>query len=696
MRPNAIISILALAALPVLAADRDAPEVPNPRLGISLAGERELTLDEAIDIARAHDPNLSLQRANSDLEGAIALESRGLFDSRLEASFDAEWLRAELIPSVSRQVFAQREIQFQFATIFQRVADDLQREIDGDPNFSTIPCSDVLQEGTEIILTAPDGTKIVIRCTPADEPSSLGDIITLLANSDDTDPELAEKLKAFEDASTTAARESIQQIIDILNLFAKANREQLRRLGVAPTEEEKIGFTLLTAYRHTMRNGMSIAPQFGLQSTEERFVAKSELPNFGGKGKTKFQSAVGIEVTMPLGRGGGIGVADALEKSAELNYNASLSAVRHAESSTVLRTAQAYWNLLAAQKRLEAAQEVVDRSNRMVEIGRELTEGGEVPKTELQQILALATDNLRRLSQLRVRHRQAQASLARTIGILVDNPDDLPLAVGELPTVIAPETLRAVNVEALFNEAITRRADIAEANGRVDAAKTLSYAARKELRPKVDLNFFVAYQGAHNAYNYRDGLSDVLFGKWTGPSAGLTLSFELPYRNLTAIGQYRRTLALERQGEVQARNLQRITLARITALWGSLIEAAEVVARYENTERLYLEALADVREKFEKGEGTALDEIYTQEQLAAAQLTLVEAKLSWANLLAQLRFETGTITDPEFGDTMADVLGTPPSVAANDGKHMERNPAARLAAGLADFSRLPSTWPTGR
>jgi outer membrane protein TolC len=692
LRPKLIVSILAIAALPAVAGERVAPVLPDPQLGVSLEGDRTITLDQAIDIARTHDPNLSLRRSSSDLERAIAQESRGLFDNALEASLDAEWLRAELLPATSRQVFGQREIQYQFATIFQRVADDLQREIDGDPNFQTIPCSDVLQQGTEIILTAPDGTTVVIRCTPEDEPSSLGDIITLLANSDNTDPELAQALKDYESASTTAARASIQQIIDILNLNAQANREQLRRLGVAPTEEQRIGFTLLTAYRHTMRNGMSLAPRFGIQTIDESFVAKQDNPNYGGKGKIKFQSAAGLEMNIPLGRGGGIGVADALEKSAILNYKASLSAVRHAESSTVLRAGQAYWNLLAAQKRLEVAEETVGRTQQTLEIGRDLADGGEIPEVDLTQLLAQAAQAQRVLSQARVSVRQAQASLARVIGLNVDDPDDLPVATGELPDVIAPETLRAIEAESLFDEALVRRADLAEVSTRVDAAKTLTWAARKELRPKVDLSFFFAYQGQHNAYSYGEGLSDVMFGKWTGPSAGLTLSFELPHRNLTQIGQYRRTLALERQSEIQAKNLQRVTLARISSLRGSLIEAAEVIVRFENAERMYMSALDDVREKFEKGEGTALDEIYTQEQLASAQLTLVSARLTFANLLAQLRFETGTITEPEFGDTMADVLGTPPAVARRVNDPNE-NPADRLAAALADLSSLPESWP---
>jgi outer membrane protein len=693
-----ILFVLALAAMPLQAAGKGKrpadPEIPQ--LGVHLNGQRELTLDQAVAIARANDPNLVLTRLDSERQKGVAQEAGGLFDSSFETVLNAEWLRGELLPPVQNQQFTQRDIFNKFATIFQRVSDDLIRNLNEDPDFDTIPCSDALPEGSEIVIIDENGNEIIIRCTPSDEPTAIEDIFGVIIGSENTSQELRDALEAYTNSTKTDSRAEIEKIAALLGQQAANFREQLRLFGAVPFMEERVAFTLATGYRFNLRNGASVTPAIGVETKEENFVAKPQDPTRGGKGPAQFRTAVGLDFNLPLARGRGAGVADALERSAQLNYTASLAGVKHAETQTVLNTALAYWNLLAAQTSVREAEEAMQRSEQLLESGTALADGGEIARADVNQIQAIAGDNRRTWLDARLALRQAQLALASTIGLKVERPEDFPVATGELPALVSPETLRAIPVESLISEALLRRSDISEAYGRVDAASSLTYATRKLLAPKVDLNLFLFYQSTSANFSYLDGLEDAILGNWVGPSATLTLNMEVPVKNLTQIGQYRQALSLQRQGEIQARDLQRGIRGRVVELWGALIEAAETAERFANAERMYREALAGEQDRFEKGEGTTFDSLFLQEQLASAQLTLVRARLNFASLLAQLRFETGTIADPEFGDTMADVLGTPPAVA--DMPKQETDSVSTLATDLKNQNegRLPGTGATSR
>lgn len=691
MKRPLILLALAFAALPVTAGEQRAADPPIPQLGVYLNGQHDLTLDQAIAIARANDPNLVLTQLDSARQEGVAIEASGLFDSSIDSIFNVENLRGELLPPIQSQQLTQRDIFNKFATIFQRVSDDLIANLNADPNFDTIPCSDALPEGSEIVIIDENGNEIIIRCTPSDEPTQIEDIFGILIGSENTDPDLKAALEAYEESTRADSRAEIEKVAALLAQQAANFREQLRLFGAVPFMEERLSFTFATGYRINLRNGSSITPAFGIETVEENFVAKSQDATRGGKGPANFRTVAGLDINVPLARGRGIGVADALERSAQLNYKASQSAVRHAESTTVLNTALAFWNLLAAQRAVVEAEEASARSARMLEAGTEMVNADEVARNDLAQFQALAGDNQRTLIGARLNLRQAQLALATTIGLKIEKPEDFPVAVGELPATVPPEQLRAVSLDALISEALTRRHDVTEAFGRVDAASTLTYATRKLLRPKVDLNLFLFYESKAQAFSYQDGIKDALRGNWIGPSASLTLNLEFPFENLTQIGQYRQASSLQHQAEISARDLQRTIRGRVVELWGALVEAAEVVTKLEEVERTYRQSLADEAERFNRGEGTVLDAVFIQEQLASAQLSLVGARLQWASLLAQLRFETGTIVDPDFGDTMTDVLGTLPPVAEND--QQETDPVARLATDLKELKKgpLPAT-----
>jgi outer membrane protein TolC len=81
----------------------------------------------------------------------------------------------------------------------------------------------------------------------------------------------------------------------------------------------------------------------------------------------------------------------------------------------------------------------------------------------------------------------------------------------------------------------------------------------------------------------------------------------------------------------------------------SLEEAVARLASAEESARYFQETIDAEQEKLKLGASTLIDVIVTEQQKTSADLSLVQARQQVAALLAQLRFETGTLVSPDDG-----------------------------------------------
>ena len=125
------------------------------------------------------------------------------------------------------------------------------------------------------------------------------------------------------------------------------------------------------------------------------------------------------------------------------------------------------------------------------------------------------------------------------------------------------------------------------------------------------------------------------------------------YRVEPAPGQQRVTLrydgpimhALQQQGRVNFRDIERTVVNEIERLTGAMVQAIQEGRRREYSVERYREALDSEIEIFRAGEGSSIDVILTQEELLNEQVQLVSARRTIAFLATQLSFEMGRIVD---------------------------------------------------
>jgi len=94
-------------------------------------------------------------------------------------------------------------------------------------------------------------------------------------------------------------------------------------------------------------------------------------------------SNVALNVVVPLRKGAGSDVVTAPVTAAGWSLQASRNSYRHTQAQAVVRTVNAYWNLVAARQSLELASLAESRAGELLANARKLARADEIPRADL-------------------------------------------------------------------------------------------------------------------------------------------------------------------------------------------------------------------------------------------------------------------------------------------------------------------------
>lgn len=623
--------LLALSATATVThADQRPPEPTNPYAPVTLSSPR-LTLREAIDIVLANDPNiLFAQQRVAASHGSLLLAS-GAFDTvfAVAPAFEHE---TSVVPRAGlRNQELLRNLSREVATTFRAIADDLRRQLGLVGNIPLIQCPPGL-------IISIGGEKICLSSRERAE----WEIIEIITRR----PELEPQRRTLEEA----ARRRAEQIALILDLSAAASRGLLRTLGVRATLADRTSLQLDLSAAKLYRTGITLTPALSFTGSKDNYRGKRLDPTYGGKGQLNtFTSITGLSVDMPLGKGRGVAATGAAERAGRLNVAASLESEAHTVAEAVLRTAQAYFNLAAAQQRLELLTRFEAQQSTLVAIGEALRAAGELAPADLLTVQARHASTRAALAQTHQSVAEARLALGAVLGVAVERIDEAPLAAEAFPPPPEDAEIDLWRQLKTNRHASSHRADLKAARALEESARELAEAARLDLRRASTLSFQVWYQGLWEGKNPKDMRN--MLGGWeralrrgqVGPSARLLLTVEWPFANNVARGRYQELQALYHASAIQARDLERVTSGRVEELTGTVIKARAEVAHNEQAVDFYDRLIEAEIERFRRGEATAADVVLTEENRISAALALVTARQRLATAVAQLRFELGTL-----------------------------------------------------
>ncbi|MEM6793021.1 MAG: TolC family protein [Acidobacteriota bacterium] len=627
-------------------------------LALDPEGGAPMTLLDAVTATLRNAPNIQLQEAETALSLGLLEESSGFFDWTLTGQAAYQHENLELRQSVRQNQQDRR--------------DDLTR-IQGET------CSGAERDRTKVaeLTAAIEGMGAVPITSDAIFNAELRAIEALIANA------APAEVPALINRRTVLLNRELVQTIASRDANASACSESmasLARLGETPEEEDFDTASLELRLEKVFRNGVLLAPFLEGDYSATQFVGKRDgftepvldangqqivdfgIPrerfvDFGGKNvRDLYTLRVGFDIVVPLMRGAGSDEIAAQEQAAGRQVEAARRLIRHTASEQALATSTAYWNLLAAQNRVDLFQASVDRQDDISAATRTLIEADEIIPAEISRAdasLARARTNLNAARRDLV---ERQVALAVSIGVASPRGEAGLLASSSFPTTEEPggealgdaEALAAAE-EALRRLALDRRADVAAARESLEASRLLVTGAQGAARDRLDL------QGSVYATAVGEDSFSEATDRWEAPSYRVGLSYEKVFGNRQLRGRVTQRRAEEARARIEHDDLRRTTQLAVSQSIGELTEAMERLRFAEQAVLDFDKAHLAEKEKFGSREDvTLLDLLVSEDQQTEAELRAVDARLEVANLIAQLRFETATLLESTDGGFRVD------------------------------------------
>ncbi len=353
-------------------------------------------------------------------------------------------------------------------------------------------------------------------------------------------------------------------------------------------------------------NGVSVSASGGLDYTD-----------INEQGDSKGSSAR-LSLNLPLYSGGknelNIAKAEDDIKIADLSFVRTLE-------NTVLKTIEAYYAILEAQKVVGVDQETVDNYQRHLNDVQNLYWAGVTPKVDVLR---------------------SEVELSDARQNLVKSQNACDVAVSNLKTIIrynqdeeirltddAPYVEVAYSLSDCLDYAKANRSDLASYQVKIAQAEKDIGIAKSGKRPTVDLS-------VSNGWN-----DQLLFGNDNhNLSAGISANWNLFDSNVTNAAIKRAEIELEQAQMEYEREVDAVDLE----VRENYLNMREAEKRFTSTKLAISQAEEDyfiAREKYKVGQGVMLDIIDAQLALATAKKNYIQAQYDYVTNKARLENSMG-------------------------------------------------------
>jgi outer membrane protein len=410
------------------------------------------------------------------------------------------------------------------------------------------------------------------------------------------------------------------------------------RDGGAAIQKE---FSYEMGVQRLFRNGVSVQPGVSL--------TRSWLSTLPGSA-TRNAASVGMAATVPLLRDWGGAVSAASERAAGHDYKSGLLGLRHITAERVLSAVVAYWDYVAAQRRLEVFGSSEARAQLTADQTRVLLEAEERTTTDLTQILG----NLSSKRVSRILAEQTLVEARQVLGLAIGLPAEEIMVMAppatSFPALPVPLAARSRPAD-LLQDAYERREDLAAAEQDLLSAQTLLDASRSDMKPRLDVVLGTGYNAAESGPAFTN-----FFGPLYRPQpkldGSLQLSYQFPIANSGARGRLLQTASLSEEQRIVRDNLRRRISTGVYVASEALTRGEAGMRESEQAVRLLESTVQAEQRKFQLGVSTLFDVVQAQDGLTNALLSQIQSQRNYAVAIATLQFQSGTLLVGEPNPTV--------------------------------------------
>jgi len=382
-------------------------------------------------------------------------------------------------------------------------------------------------------------------------------------------------------------------------------------------------------------------------------------------------------LTQHLLQGFGFAPNNRFIRIATNNREISDVAFRLQVSTTVDQIENMYWDLVYAyeyvrvqKENLAFAQKTLSDTQKQVQIGTlapiEVVRAQSTVASD-QQTLTVAETNLE-LQQLLMKNALSRTMVSPTL----TEAEVIPTS-----TMQPPQQEPVAPTQDLINEAISHRAELAEARINLKNTEISNKAVRNALRPTLDLFAYYGGSGAGGSQNpsyicvqdptsafcngftptpstsYGSTLNQLIDS--TAPDKGVGLTLNIPLRNRAAQALQIRSELEYRQAQVRLQQIENQVRIEVRNAQFAVQQNRASVQAAQAAVDLARQSLDAEQKKYALGASTSTLVLQNQSALATAESTLVSAMAAYEKARVELDRATGLLLD-HTGIQVADAV----------------------------------------
>jgi len=386
--------------------------------------------------------------------------------------------------------------------------------------------------------------------------------------------------------------------------------------------------------------GLSVKPSLSYTGKNYQGKFQDDWSDY----KTTNYGTVALELSLPLTK--------AFKSSAIANSIDSYSALlgqsefelRNQVSAIVVKTAEAYWNYLAANKKLDHYRAAEARMSGLLEDIKKLVAANERPQSDLEQMQA----NLSSYQVNRIIAEQKLTAAKNSLAVAMGVPFAEFAMLGKPADDFPEDVMRSapvLNKTKYIELALRNRPDLLALKQKAEAMKIQARMAEINTRPDLKLAFSLGYKGFYYGDNYGKALTDSFSKNVQGADFGGSLVFSMGLPDNTKQGSLEATLAQYNQVVLYVANQEKL-ISSDTSLQTDLVAGYyTTMTNARQATEFFKKAVESEFKKLRAGLTTVEGLVSIQDRQMDASIQYVETTTQFLSAIIELKNATGTLVD---------------------------------------------------
>ena len=228
--------------------------------------------------------------------------------------------------------------------------------------------------------------------------------------------------------------------------------------------------------------------------------SRRDAPSSTNLRNPQFSSSIAFNATQPLMRGFRIDATRAALRTNRISQQNDEIALQSTVATTMATTRNAYWDLVFAIQAVEAAQNSLDISRKLIQDNQARVEIGTLAPIDIKSAEAEAANRRLTLVQAQATVRTAELALKR---LIVSGTED-PLWTSSINPVDRPAaTPEPINVEAAVARALRERTDVQQSINNLKISDINLQNQVDQTRPQLNLTLNYGLSGLGGPFTQR-------------------------------------------------------------------------------------------------------------------------------------------------------------------------------------------------